>query len=144
MHPGSPAYFLKLAAFPCFCEPPALLMELGSPSEAFWSTRTPSSPKHLASPLELWALDAASVTQGAFKQLTLKSSFKLSACRSRSFFLHFISPHPSPLLPQPVHGESKLCCCDNSTYVEELLLNDPGHNPTSKELLLERSIAKEN
>ena len=29
------------------------------------------------------------------------------ACRSRSFFLYFLSPYPSPSSSQPVHGERK-------------------------------------
>ena len=41
---------LRTAAFLFFCEPPALLTEHWSPSEALWSTPTPSSPRYLASP----------------------------------------------------------------------------------------------
>ena len=34
-------------------------------------------------------------------------------------------------------------CRGKNRYVEEFHLNDPDHNPTSSELLLERSVAKE-
>ena len=34
-------------------------------------------------------------------------------------------------------------CRRKNRYVEEVHLNDTGHNPTSSELLLERSVAKE-
>ena len=34
-------------------------------------------------------------------------------------------------------------CRGKNRYVDELHLNDPDHNPTSSELLLERSVAKE-
>ena len=34
-------------------------------------------------------------------------------------------------------------CRGKNRYVEELHLKDPNHNPTSSELLLERSVAKE-
>ena len=34
-------------------------------------------------------------------------------------------------------------CRGKNRYVDELHLRDPGHNPTSSELLLERSVAKE-
>ena len=43
---------------------------------------------------------------------------------------------------------SWVVCRGKKRYVEELRLNDPGHNPTSSELLehkgMERSVAKEN
>ena len=35
-------------------------------------------------------------------------------------------------------------CRGKNRFVEELHLKDPGHNPTSSELLLERSVAKTN
>ena len=35
-----------------------------------------------------------------------------------------------------------MICRGKNRYVDELHFRDPGHNPTSSELLLERSIAK--
>ena len=48
-----------------------------------------------------------------------------------------------PSATTPNRNSLVAICRGKNRYVDELHLRDPGHNPTSSELLLERSIAKE-
>ena len=54
-----------------------------------------------------WPTQNLKEMHGAFKQLTLRSPFKLSVCRSRSCFFHVLSHYSSPLMSQPVRGERR-------------------------------------
>ena len=49
----------------------------------------------------------------------------------------------SPSTTTPNRSSWVVISRGKNRYVDELHLRDPGHNPTSSELLLERSIAKE-
>ena len=62
-------------------------------------------------------------------------------------FLAFLGTHGIEIqIPSTTNTNRNswvVICRGKSPYVEELHLRDPGHNPTSSELLLERSVAKE-
>ena len=68
----------------CGARPPFDLLKL--------YTRNERNPKDTNRPTQ-----TQKEVQRALEQLSLGSSFETSACRSRSFFLHFLSPHPCPL-----------------------------------------------
>ena len=61
--------------------------------------------------------------------------------------MHLLGTHgievQIPSMTNPKRTSWVLICGGNNRYVDEIHLRDPGHNPTSSELLLERFIAKE-